>query len=235
MVIFCFAFFLFSVLLSFCCLLLLSFLLRVSPLIFPVDISNFHQRCPERLSSVFVSLVRLNAVCGKTGAWLAWVFSLYCALSTFHVLTVSVFFSFLSFPSSHFVLFWALLTLLLLILVSLSLEELQSAFKFLAQLVGWWLNLFNTELSPERHWRRPVPRRWSEEGVVVGLESETMPNTILWWWWSLLYSAILRSRTDSLRSHVILHEWLAFYSAFLNIHQSGVLTALLSSPEWLLH
>ena len=41
-----------------------------------------------------------------------------------------------------------------------------------------------------------------------------------------LYSAILRSRADSLRSRVILHEWLAFYSAFLNIHRSGVLTAL---------
>ena len=34
------------------------------------------------------------------------------------------------------------------------------------------------------------------------------------WWWLLLYSAVLRSRPDSLRSHVILHEWLAFYSAF---------------------
>ena len=34
------------------------------------------------------------------------------------------------------------------------------------------------------------------------------------------------SRADSLHSHVILHEWLAFYSAFLNIHRSGVLTAL---------
>ena len=32
--------------------------------------------------------------------------------------------------------------------------------------------------------------------------------------WSLLYSAILRSPADSLRSHVILHEWLAFYGAF---------------------
>ena len=42
----------------------------------------------------------------------------------------------------------------------------------------------------------------------------------------VLYSAILRSRADSLRSHVILHERIAFYSAFLNIHRSGVLTAL---------
>ena len=41
-----------------------------------------------------------------------------------------------------------------------------------------------------------------------------------------LYSAIFRSRADSLRSQVILHEWLAFYSAFLNIYRSGVLTAL---------
>ena len=31
---------------------------------------------------------------------------------------------------------------------------------------------------------------------------------------------------DSLRSHVVLHEWLACYSTFLNIHRSGVLTAL---------
>ena len=58
---------------------------------------------------------------------------------------------------------------------------------------------------------------------------------------SFLYCAILRSRANSLRSHVILHEWLAcvllllllllllsfsFYSAFLNIRRSGVLTAL---------
>ena len=47
-----------------------------------------------------------------------------------------------------------------------------------------------------------------------------------YYYWSLLYSAILRSQADSLRSHVILHEWIAFYSAFLNIHRSGVLTAL---------
>ena len=35
--------------------------------------------------------------------------------------------------------------------------------------------------------------------------------------WLLLCSVILRSRADSLRSHVILHEWIAFYSVFLNI------------------
>ena len=46
------------------------------------------------------------------------------------------------------------------------------------------------------------------------------------YYWSLLYSAILRSWADSLHSHVILHERIAYYSAFLNIHRSGVLTAL---------
>ena len=41
-----------------------------------------------------------------------------------------------------------------------------------------------------------------------------------------LYSDILCSQADSPHSHVILHEWISFYSAFLNSHQSGVLTAL---------
>ena len=41
-----------------------------------------------------------------------------------------------------------------------------------------------------------------------------------YYYWSLLYSVILRSRPDSLRSHVILHEWLAFYSAFSYIHRT---------------
>ena len=35
-----------------------------------------------------------------------------------------------------------------------------------------------------------------------------------YYYWSLLYSAILCSQADSLHSHVILHEWIAFYSAF---------------------
>ena len=51
----------------------------------------------------------------------------------------------------------------------------------------------------------------------------------VWWWWWLLffiYSAILRFRADSLRSHAILHEWLAFYRTFLNIYRSGVLIVL---------
>ena len=41
---------------------------------------------------------------------------------------------------------------------------------------------------------------------------------------SRLYSAILHSRADSLRSHLILHEWLAFLIFFF--YQSGVLRAL---------
>ena len=56
---------------------------------------------------------------------------------------------------------------------------------------------------------------------VILLDSNTY-----YYYWLLLYSAILRSQADSLRSHLILHEWIAFYSAFLNIHRSGVLTAL---------
>ena len=47
-----------------------------------------------------------------------------------------------------------------------------------------------------------------------------------YYYWSLLYSAVLRCWAASLRSHVILREWIAFHSAFLNIHRSGVLSAL---------
>ena len=43
---------------------------------------------------------------------------------------------------------------------------------------------------------------------------------------SFFFFYILRSRADSLRSHVILRQWIAFYSAFLTIHRRGVLTAL---------
>ena len=45
-------------------------------------------------------------------------------------------------------------------------------------------------------------------------DTESNLKEINYYYWSLLYSAILRSRADSLRSHVILHEWTAFYSAF---------------------
>ena len=52
----------------------------------------------------------------------------------------------------------------------------------------------------------------------VHLDSHTAPELCseVWWWWSLLYSAIRRSRADSLRSHVILSAWVnSFYSAFV--------------------
>ena len=72
--------------------------------------------------------------------------------------------------------------------------------------------------------------RWSPLSE-TGQKSDSMFATIIrtalfYIYWSLLYSAIPRSWADSLRSHVILHEWTAFYSAFLNIHQSDVPTAL---------
>ena len=52
--------------------------------------------------------------------------------------------------------------------------------------------------------------------------------------WLLLYnSAILRSPADSLHSHVILHEWLVFYRAFLNSHRSGFhLGFTTAAPLW---
>ena len=67
-----------------------------------------------------------------------------------------------------------------------------------------------------RHWSQLVPNR-----VICQL---TYILYILYW--SLLYSTIFRSWANSLHSHVILHVWTAFYSAFLNIHRSGVLTVL---------
>ena len=38
-----------------------------------------------------------------------------------------------------------------------------------------------------------------------------------YYYWSLLYSAILRSRADSLHLHVILHEWIVFIARFFLI------------------
>ena len=58
--------------------------------------------------------------------------------------------------------------------------------------------------------------------------------TCLWdsfWEWidwliaGCLYSAILHSQANWLCWHMVLHEWLAFCSVFLNSHRSGVLTA----------
>ena len=43
---------------------------------------------------------------------------------------------------------------------------------------------------------------------------------------AFIYIALFSALEQTLRSHVILHEWIAFHSMFLNIHQSGVLTTL---------
>ena len=90
---------------------------------------------------------------------------------------------------------------------------------------GTWIKLakFNC-------WQEIGEVRWtplSETGQKSDSMFATIIHTALFYiYWSLLYSAILRSWADSLHSHVILHEWTAFYSAFLNIHWSDVPTAL---------
>ena len=79
---------------------------------------------------------------------------------------------------------------------------------------------FNNSLRPRK--LESSLGRTAQDGH---LDSHTAPE--LWnCCWSLLCSAILRSREDLLRLHLILHEWLAFYSAYLNSHRSGVLRAL---------
>ena len=50
--------------------------------------------------------------------------------------------------------------------------------------------------------------------------------------WSLLHGAILRSWTDPVYSCRILHEWIAFYHTFLNIHQSGILGPGTAGAAW---
>ena len=52
-------------------------------------------------------------------------------------------------------------------------------------------------------------------------------------WLLLIYRAILCSEVDTLHSHVIPHEWIAFNSLFLNSHWSGVLTLLLIVCFWI--
>ena len=71
----------------------------------------------------------------------------------------------------------------------------------------FWEHLVFAALAPRSLYRRLLSRQWS----------------YCFCCWSLSYSTILCSQADSLCLHVILHEWPAFYSAFLNIHQSGVL------------
>ena len=81
-------------------------------------------------------------------------------------------------------------------------------------------------------WQLPGQGRWHwMRSVVVHCIHQFQATSLVfrrWWWW-LLYIALFSTLELThwpLRSHVILHEWLAFYSAFLNLHQSGVLTWL---------
>ena len=60
---------------------------------------------------------------------------------------------------------------------------------------------FQSRVRCSNHWAIPAPP-WTD-------------------WLMIAYIVLV-----SLCSHVILHQWLAFYSEFLNIHWSGVLTAL---------
>ena len=77
----------------------------------------------------------------------------------------------------------------------------------------------------QQKWLKVARTRWRKMSFVCSLNScaTGWRGSVLifyyYYYWSLLYSAILRFRADSPRSHVILHEWLAFYSAFSNIHR----------------
>ena len=65
---------------------------------------------------------------------------------------------------------------------------------------------FQSRVRRSNHWAIPAP-------VVVVVVDR-------------LNIALFYALEQTLHSHVILHEWLAFYSSFWNIHRSGVLTAL---------
>ena len=72
---------------------------------------------------------------------------------------------------------------------------------------------------------------WEQVPVMPLEHAETVSALPLYYYYrSLLYIAILRSRADSPRSHVILHEWTAFYSAFVWI--STEVVYLQRWPGW---
>ena len=61
----------------------------------------------------------------------------------------------------------------------------------------------------------------------------SLPPWCVFCCWLLLSSATVCCWADSLHSHVILHEWLAFYSLFLNSRWSGVLTCTdMAGARW---
>ena len=79
------------------------------------------------------------------------------------------------------------------------------------------LNWYGTDWSSERR----------NHSVWLFTPDRTVERLVCW---SFLYSAILPSRADFLRSHVIQHEWIAFHSAFFCFSFFNLPPALLA--EW---
>ena len=63
-------------------------------------------------------------------------------------------------------------------------------------------------------WQSPSPKTLSWETASLPRPWFALSYYYYYYYWSLLYSAILRSRADSLRSHVILHERIVFIARF---------------------
>ena len=70
----------------------------------------------------------------------------------------------------------------------------------------YWLSIFPFMNHKGESNRRSIDR---EKRKKREKKQQFLFDSSRWWrWWLLLRSAILRYRADSLRSHVILHEWL---------------------------
>ena len=94
-----------------------------------------------------------------------------------------------------------------------------------------------TEKTRRKWWLKAKKKRqtkavWGRKALSDQTGSVAMPIILLTAYPSIggvvcFYIVLfMHSQTDTLRSHVMLHEWIAFYSAFLNIHWSSVLTVL---------
>ena len=93
-----------------------------------------------------------------------------------------------------------------------------------------WKRFSSSVDTVETHFDCTSPHcdRNHEDGKPVFLKELWLWMIHYWlhFFFFFLYSTVQRCWADSQHSHVILHEWIAFHSAFLNIHRSGVLTAL---------
>ena len=97
-------------------------------------------------------------------------------------------------------------------------------------------NWNNEEVSPPPPPPHFFPHFFPPTSVFICKSQPLYTYESVKWWHSrhgnccllitFIYSTILHSWADSLCSQVILNEWLAFNSAFLNIHWGGVLTEL---------